>query len=113
MTYEEALENYGTDKPDLRFGMRFVDLTDIFANSAFSVFKSVYDCGGVIKAIKLEAQQMSRKDIDELTVTAQKAGAKGLAYIIYDAVEGPKSPILKFFSDAEKAELERRMEPKT
>lgn len=112
MTYDEALENYGSDKPDLRFGMKFVDLTDIFANSAFSVFKSVYDFGGVIKAIKLEGQSMSRKDIDDLTAVAQKAGAKGLAYIIYDAVEGPRSPILKFFSDAEKAELEKRMEPK-
>ncbi len=112
MTYDEALENYGSDKPDLRFGMKFVDLTDIFAASAFSVFKSVYDFGGVIKAIKLEGQSMSRKDIDDLTAVAQKAGAKGLAYIIYDAVEGPKSPILKFFSDVEKAELEKRMEPK-
>ncbi len=112
MSYEESLENYGSDKPDLRFGMKFVDLTDIFANSGFSVFKSVYDFWGAIKAIKLEGQAMSRKDIDDLTATAQKAGAKGLAYIIYDAVEGPKSPILKFFSDAEKAELEKRMEPK-
>ena len=87
MSYDEALENYGTDKPDLRFGLKFVDLTDIFSNSGFSVFKSVYDLGGVIKAIKLEGQSMSRKDIDDLTVIAQKAGAKGLAYIIYDPVE--------------------------
>lgn len=54
MSYDESMENYGTDKPDLRFGMKFVDLTDIFANSGFSVFKSVHDNGGVIKAIKLE-----------------------------------------------------------
>jgi aspartyl-tRNA synthetase len=113
MSYDESLENYGTDKPDLRFGMKFVDLTDIFANSGFSVFKSVHDNGGVIKAIKLEGQSMSRGDIDNLTAIAQKAGAKGLAYIIYDAVEWAKSPILKFFSDTEKAELEKRMEPKT
>ncbi len=112
MTYDESLENYGTDKPDLRFGMKFVDLTDVFAGSAFSVFKSVHENGGVIKAIKLEGQIMSRGDIDTLTQTAQKAGAKGLAYIIYDPVEGPRSPILKFFSDAEKAELEKRLEPK-
>lgn len=113
MSYDESLENYGTDKPDLRFGMKFIDLTDIFANSGFSVFKSVHDNGGVIKAIKLEGQSMSRGDIDNLTAIAQKAGAKGLAYIIYDAVEGAKSPILKFFTDTEKAELEKRMEPKT
>ena len=76
MTYDESLENYGTDKPDLRFGMKFVDLTDVFAGSAFSVFKSVHENGGVIKAIKLEGQIMSRGDIDTLTQTAQKAGAK-------------------------------------
>nr|MDD3720791.1 aspartate--tRNA ligase [Candidatus Gracilibacteria bacterium] len=113
MSYDEALENYGTDKPDLRFGMKFVDLTDIFANSAFSVFKNVYDTSGVIKAIKLEGQTMSRKDIDDLTQVAIKAGAKGLAYIIYDAVEGPKSPILKFFSETEIKEMEARLTPKT
>nr|MDD3720438.1 aspartate--tRNA ligase [Candidatus Gracilibacteria bacterium] len=84
-----------------------------FANSAFSVFKNVYDTSGVIKAIKLEGQTMSRKDIDDLTQVAIKAGAKGLAYIIYDAVEGPKSPILKFFSEAEIKEMEARLTPKT
>ncbi|MDD3301919.1 MAG: aspartate--tRNA ligase [Candidatus Gracilibacteria bacterium] len=113
LSYDEALENYGSDKPDLRFGMKFVDLTDIFKNSDFSVFKNVCDTNGVIKAIKLEGQTMSRKDIDDLTQVAIKAGAKGLAYIIYDAVEGPKSPILKFFSDAEMKEMESRLEPKT
>lgn len=112
MSYEEAKENYGSDKPDLRFGMKFVDLTDIFAESSFSVFKNVYDTGWVIKAIKLENQTMSRKDIDELTQVAIKAGAKGLAYIIYDKEEGPKSPILKFFSESETKEMETRLEPK-
>lgn len=112
MSYDEALENYGSDKPDLRFGMKFVDLTDIFANTEFSVFKNVHENGGVIKAIKLEGQSMSRKDIDDLTKVAQKAGAKGLAYIIYDKDEGPKSPILKFFSEKETKELEARMQPK-
>ncbi len=113
ISYDEALENYGTDKPDLRFGMKFVDLTDIFANSSFSVFKNIYDTSGVIKAIKLEWQSMSRKDIDDLTQIAIKAGAKWLAYIIYDAVEWPKSPILKFFSEEEIKEMEARLKPKT
>ncbi len=113
MSYDEALENYWTDKPDLRFGMKFVDLTDIFANSSFSVFKNVYDTSWVIKAIKLEWQTMSRKDIDDLTQVAIKSGAKWLAYIIYDAVEWPKSPILKFFSPEEIKEMEFRLQPKT
>ena len=112
MTHEEAMENYWTDKPDLRFWMQFVDLTDIFTDSGFWVFKNVANSWWVIKAIKLEAQTMSRKDIDELTKIAQNAWAVGLAYIIYDE-EGPRSPILKFFWEWELVELERRMKPKT
>lgn len=114
MTYDEALENYGSDKPDLRFGMKFVDLTDIFINSNFSVFKSVCETGWVIKAIKLEWQTMSRKDIDDLTEVAKKQWARWLAYIIYDDKEegGKKSPILKFMSESEIASLEERLEPK-
>lgn len=112
MSYDEAMENYWTDKPDLRFWMEFVDLTDVFKNSDFWVFKSVCDQAWTIKAIKLENKQMSRKDIDDLTAIAQKAWAKWLAYIIYDP-EWPRSPILKFFSDSELKELDNRLSPKT
>ncbi|MDD3794041.1 MAG: aspartate--tRNA ligase [Candidatus Gracilibacteria bacterium] len=114
MSYEESMENYGTDKPDLRFGLKFVDLTDIFLESEFSVFKSVATTGGVIKSIKLECKSMSRSEIDDLTKVAQKAGAKGLAYIIYDDNEegGKKSPILKFMGEAEIKEMEARLQPK-
>ena len=112
MSHNEAKENYWSDKPDLRFGMKFVDLTDIFVNSNFGVFKSVVSSWWVIKAIKLEWQTISRKDIDDLTEIAKKAWAAGLAYIIYD-LDGPRSPILKFFSDGELSELEKRMNPKT
>ncbi len=115
MSYDEALNNYWSDKPDLRFGMKFIDLTDIFANSNFSVFKSVYDNSWVIKAIKLEGQVMSRKDIDELTEVAKNEWAKWLAYIIYDDNEegGKKSPILKFMSDDEIKEIEKLLTPKS
>lgn len=114
MSHDEAMENYGSDKPDLRFWMKFVDLTDIFVESEFSVFKSVASSWGVIKAIKLENQKMSRSEIDELTSTAQKAWAKWLAYIIYDKTEewGKKSPILKFMGETEISEMEKRLEPK-
>ncbi len=114
MSYEEAMENYGTDKPDLRFDLRFVDLTDIYSNSEFAVFKSVVESGWVVKAIKLEWQEISRKQIDELTKTAQNAWAKGLAYIIYDDKEetGKRSPILKFMWEAEISEMEARLQPK-
>jgi len=115
MSYDDALNNYGSDKPDLRFGMKFVDLTDVFANSNFSVFKSVYDTWWVIKAMKLEWQNMSRKDIDDLTEVAKKAWRAWLAYIIYDEKEetGRRSPILKFFSEYEILELENRFNPKS
>lgn len=114
MSYDEAMENYWSDKPDLRFGMKFVDLTDIFSNSEFSVFKSVYDMWGVIKAIKLEWKSMSRKDIDDLTEVAKKEWARWLAYIIYDENEEgwKKSPILKFMSEKEISEIEARLQPK-
>lgn len=114
MSYDEALENYWSDKPDLRFGMKFVDLTDIFASSEFSVFKNVYDMWWVIKAIKLEWKSMSRKDIDDLTEVAKKEWARWLAYIIYDENEewGKKSPILKFMSEKEISEIEARLQPK-
>ncbi len=114
MNYDEAINNYWSDKPDLRFGMKFVDLTDIFENSSFSVFKNVCATWWVIKAIKLEWKKMSRSEIDDLTKTAQKAWAAWLAYIVYDSTEenGKKSPILKFFSEKEIAEVEARMNPK-
>ena len=111
MTYDEAMENYWSDKPDLRFWMEFVDLTDIFKESSFSVFKKVCETWWVIKAIKLEWKEMSRKDIDDLTQTAIRAWAAWLAYIIYDK-EWARSPILKFFSEDEIKELESRMKPK-
>lgn len=115
MSYTEAMENYGSDKPDLRFWMKFVDLTDVFKNSDFSVFKTVANSGWVIKAIKLESKTMSRWEIDDLTSIAVKAWAKWLAYIIYDDKEEwwKKSPILKFFAESEIKELESRLEPKS
>lgn len=114
MSYDEALDIYGTDKPDMRFDLKFKDLTSIFKNSDFSVFRSVVDGGWVIKALKLEGQNMTRKDIDELTKVAIDAWAKGLAYIIYDmeVERWKRSPILKFFSEVEIESLEDIMQPK-
>lgn len=114
MSHEEALENYGSDKPDLRFDLKFVDLTDIFTESEFSVFRSAVQADWVVKAIKLEWKTMSRWEIDELTKIAQNAWAKWLAYIIYDDNEEwwKKSPILKFMWEKEITEMENRLKPK-
>ncbi len=106
-THKEALSLYGSDKPDLRFGCKFVDLTETFKESGFSVFKAAA-ATGTVRAFKLEGQTLTRKQIDELTEVAKSKGAGGLAYITYEA-EGPKSPILKFLSDAEKAAITEKL----
>ena len=111
LTHKEAARYYGSDRPDLRFGCRFEDFTQDFAKSNFSVFRGVVDAGGVVRAFKLSGVSMSRSEIDAITEVAVKTGAKGLAYIIYDA-EGAKSPILKFFSSAETRVLEEKLQPK-
>ena len=94
--YQFAIDTYGTDKPDLRYGMELIDLTDVFKNTDFKVFQA--EC---VKAVTVKGgASLTRREIDEFTDQAKKAGAGGLAYILYTA-EGPKSPILKFMSDAE------------
>lgn len=97
--YLEAMERYGSDKPDLRFGMELVDLTDVFTNTEFTVFKNAE----VVKAIRVErGSELSRKQIDNFTELAKSEGAGGLAYITYENGEA-KSPIVKFLSADELA----------
>lgn len=106
MTWQEAMETYGSDKPDLRFEMPIVEVSDIFANSAFSVFANAVKNGGVVKCLRTKgAASLSRKEIDDLTDLAKGKGAKGLAYILIDESGEKKSPILKFFSEEEIAKL--------
>jgi aspartyl-tRNA synthetase len=119
ITHTDALDTYGSDKPDFRFGMQFETLTEDFRNSGFSVFASAVADGGVVKAMKFRnpavdatgAAPMSRSEIDAITAVAQAEGAKGLAYIIYEET-GPRSPILKFFTGGELEALEKKFSPK-
>lgn len=108
MTYHEAMNKYGSDKPDIRFDMEFCDVSDIAEKCEFSVFNSAVKEGGVVKALRVVGgAKFTRKEIDELTEIAKIYRAKGLAYIIVDK-EGPRAPILKFFKDDEvKSILER------
>ncbi len=100
LSYEYCLETYGTDKPDLRYDMKLIDLTEVFKDTDFKVFKQ--PC---VKAICVKSgASLSRKEIDNFTDEARKLGAGGLAYILYTP-EGPKSPILKFMSEAEIAKV--------
>ncbi|MEY2526963.1 MAG: aspartyl-tRNA synthetase [Verrucomicrobiota bacterium] len=109
LTYREAVGRYGSDKPDRRFGMELVDLGEDFRASGFKVFRGALDAGGVVKAIN--AKQFATLTIgqsDELTGIAKIFGAKGLAFIKVEGGEW-KSPIVKFFSDAEKAALQSKL----
>ncbi|MEB7724753.1 MULTISPECIES: aspartate--tRNA ligase [Mammaliicoccus] len=106
MTYAEAMDRYGIDKPDTRFGMELINLSELAAKMDFKVFKSTVENGGEVKAIVVEgaANDYSRKDIDQLQAFANIYGAKGLAWVkVTD--EGLNGPISKFFSEEHAAEL--------
>jgi aspartyl-tRNA synthetase len=109
LTYREAVDRYGSDKPDRRFGVQLVDLSDDFRASGFKVFRGALDAGGVVKAINAKGfAGITTGQIEELTETARLFGAKGLAFIKIENGEW-KSPIVKFFSDAEKAALQSKL----
>jgi aspartyl-tRNA synthetase len=109
LTYREALDRYGSDKPDRRFQMELVDLGEIFRESSFKVFRGALDAGGVVKAINAKGfAGITIGQADELTEIAKLCGAKGLAFIKIENGEW-KSPIVKFFSDAEKTALQSKL----
>jgi aspartyl-tRNA synthetase len=99
--YQEAMEKYGTDKPDLRFGMELVELSDELRETEFGVFKTTLENGGAVKAVRVEnAKDLSRSQIDKFTEIAKSEGAGGLAYLTFDGGE-IKSPIAKFLKPEE------------
>lgn len=104
ISYRDAMETYGSDKPDLRFGMELVELTDVFDNTEFGVFKNA-EC---IKAICVKnGASLSRKQIDQFTDIAKSEGAGGLAYVTYQDGEA-KSPIAKFLSETELTAIKQK-----
>ncbi|RLB37619.1 MAG: aspartate--tRNA ligase [Deltaproteobacteria bacterium] len=110
LTYKEAMEKFGTDRPDLRFGLEIVDISEICARSDFNVFKTTVKEGGAVKAInvKTAASSFSRKALDELAQVAIDQGAKGLLYIKVET-RGWKSSIEKFFPESIKLELNKAL----
>jgi aspartyl-tRNA synthetase len=109
LSYREAVDRYGSDKPDRRFGMELVDLREIFRESSFKVFRSALESGGVVKAINAKGfAGITIGQADELTEIAKLYGAKGLAFIKIENGEW-KSPIVKFFSETEKATLQSKL----
>jgi len=111
-TYADVMERYGSDKPDLRFGMELYNLTDIAATTDFQVFKSTADSGGQVKGITLPGcAGFSRKEIDDLTQLAKTYGAKGLVTIAV-LEDGVKSSISKFLTDEQMAAIIERAQAK-
>ncbi|MGH2750398.1 MAG: aspartate--tRNA ligase [Actinomycetota bacterium] len=103
--FNESMDRFGTDKPDLRYGMELVDLADVFAATEVKVFRSVLDDGGLVKALVVEGQGgLARKELDALVEAAKALGAGGLVWIGVTP-EGFKSPLDKFFRDDERAGL--------
>ncbi|NKE05220.1 aspartate--tRNA ligase [Mesobacillus selenatarsenatis] len=111
MSYEEAMSRFGSDKPDTRFGMELVDLSETVKESGFKVFASAVANGGQVKAINVKgaAANYSRKDIDALTEFVSVYGAKGLAWLKAEE-DGLKGPISKFFGEEEQTTLKTKLE---
>lgn len=113
MTYKEAMERFGSDKPDLRFGMELCDVTDVVKDCEFVVFKNAVEAGGSVRGINAEGQgAMPRKKIDALVDFAKGYGAKGLAYIAIHEDGTMKSSFAKFMKDEEMQALVEKMNGK-
>ena len=109
MAFHEAMNRYGVDKPDVRFGLELVDLSATFKNSSFKVFQSTVAAGGAVKALNAKSlADVTQGELKNLEEIAKSLGAKGLAFIKVEGGEW-KSPIVKFFTDAEKAELTQKL----
>ena len=114
MTYEQAMLEYGKDAPDLRFGLKIVELSDIFKDSGFGVFANAVADGGFVRAINIKngIASLSRKDLDEMTPFVKSFRAKGAAWIKVNE-DGPQSPIVKFFKEGEVDALYKKMGAET
>ena len=114
LTFKEAMERYGSDKPDTRYGMELIDLTDIVKDSEFIVFKGAIENGGSVRAIKADnaASVLTRKEIDKLTEVAKGSGAKGLAWI-RNTEEAMSSSFMKFMSEEESSQILSKTDLKT
>ncbi|MDO4183054.1 MAG: aspartate--tRNA ligase [Coriobacteriia bacterium] len=106
MQYSEAMSRYGCDRPDTRFGMELVDLTDIVRGCGFGVFAKAVEAGGVVKAINCRgAGDWSRGEVEKMAEVAAENGAKGMAWIAFTSDGSEKSPIIKFFEEETYAQL--------
>ena len=106
LTYDEAMLRYGSDKPDLRYGFEIVELSELFAESGFQVFRGALEAGGVVRAIRAPGgARLSRAQIDGLTEHAKAHGARGMAYVYVEEGRALRGPIVKFLAAAEQVAL--------
>ena len=112
MTWQEAMDRYGSDKPDTRFGMELCDITDCVRDMDFVVFKSAIEAGGSVRAISTEGHSFSRKEIDHLTEFVKTYKAKGLVYITFGE-DGVKSSASKFLTDGVLEKIKEKTGAKT
>ncbi len=101
MTYADAMDRYGTDKPDLRFAMEITDISEVFAETEFKAFSGAIESGGVVRAINGGKLGLSRSGLDGLVSRAQELGAKGLVWMVVEDDGSLRSPVAKFLSDEE------------
>ena len=106
LSYAEAMDRFGTDRPDLRFGLELVDVSDALRQTEFKVFRSVLESGGAIRGLNAGRREMARSELDGLIERAQELGAKGLVWAFREG-DGWRSPTAKFLAAAELAELNR------
>jgi aspartyl-tRNA synthetase len=108
LPYDEAMSRFGTDRPDLRFGLELVDLSEALAETEFKVFRGVIESGGAVRGFNAGRRELPRSELDGLISRAQELGAKGLVWAFRDG-DGWRSPTAKFLSEAELTELNRRL----
>jgi aspartyl-tRNA synthetase len=109
LSYDQAIDRYGTDKPDLRFGLELRELTEVFRGSEFNAFRQAMDGGSLVRGLNAGAHEMSRSDLDGLVAEATELGAKGLVWAVVED-EGWRSPVAKFLSAEEIAAANRELE---
>ncbi len=108
LAYDEAIDRYGTDKPDLRFALELHDLTEVFRGSEFNAFRQAIEGGSLVRGLNAGRHEMSRSDLDGLVAEATELGAKGLVWATVEG-EGWRSPVAKFFSAGEIAAANREL----
>jgi aspartyl-tRNA synthetase len=111
LSYQEAMARYGSDKPDLRFGLPLIALSDVVAESEFRVFRQAVADGNQVKALCVpDCSQYSRRQLDELAEFVKKRGAQGLVWMLVEEALSVRSPVAKFLSDAEIQDILARTE---